>query len=142
MAPYDEDLCRVEAGFAVLLTGRYKTPSEMKTTELKSFCKKRKLNLSGISEKSELVQLVTDSWADECPICLAEFKEGEFTKQTFCGHVFHWSCLGEAVLAKASTVDAPRTGPIECPVCRYVLFTQTVPFSMATHHTAHGSAQN
>ena len=114
---YQHDVNRVEAIFATLPNERYVNVDGMDTTALKAFAKKRKLNLSGISEKTELQALVAEAKHDECGLCLESFCEREWVKTTWCGHQFHWRCLGEAVLARASTAEKARTGPITCPLC-------------------------
>tara|TARA_X000000368_G_C22979592_1_gene689286 strand:+ start:561 stop:1121 length:561 start_codon:yes stop_codon:yes gene_type:complete len=114
---YQHDVNRVEAIFAALPNERYVNVDGMDTTALKAFAKKRKLDLSGISEKTELQTLVSEAKHDECGICMEPFLERQWVKTTWCGHQFHWHCLGEAVLARASTATKPRTGPLTCPIC-------------------------
>ena len=114
---YQRDVNRVEAIFAALPNERYVNVDDMDTTALKAFAKKRKLDLSGISEKTELQTLVAEAKNDECGICMELFREREWVKTTWCGHQFHWRCLGEAVLARASTAERARTSPITCPLC-------------------------
>jgi hypothetical protein len=115
---YVDDLTRVEAQFALLLTERYVPVSNMNVKECKEFCKKRKLDTKGITEKSELIEMVRGARPDECPICLLPLLKNQWVKTTPCAHQFHWACLGEAVLARAGTLEAPRTVPIACPLCR------------------------
>tara|TARA_Y100000768_G_scaffold387790_1_gene380296 strand:- start:226 stop:750 length:525 start_codon:yes stop_codon:yes gene_type:complete len=115
---YVDDLTRVEAQFALLLTERYVPVSNMNVKECKEFCKKRKLDTTGITEKSELVEMVRGARPDECSICLLPLLKNQWVKTTPCAHQFHWACLGEAVLARAGTPEAPRTVPIACPLCR------------------------
>lgn len=114
---YQWDVNRVEAMFAALPNERYVLVEGMDTGSLKAFAKKRKLDLRGVTEKTELRKLVEGAKHDECGICWGEFREGQWVKTTWCGHQFHWACLGEAMLQKASTAEKPRNMPVTCPYC-------------------------
>ena len=114
---YQWDVNRVEAVFAALPNARYVLVENMDVGALKAYAKKRKIDLTGVTEKTELRARVGYAKHDECGICMGEFREGQWVKTTWCGHQFHWACLGEAVLQKASTATKPRTGPITCPYC-------------------------
>ena len=114
---YQWDVNRVEAVFAELPNERYVLVKDMDVGALKAYAKKRKIDLTGITEKKELQDRVEYAKHDECGICMDAFREGQWVKTTWCGHQFHWACLGEAVLQKASTATKPRTGPVTCPYC-------------------------
>lgn len=137
---YVDDLTRVEAQFALLLTERYVPVSNMNVKECMEFCKKRKLDTTGITEKSELLEMVGGARPDECPICLLPLLENQWVKTTPCAHQFHWACLGEAVLAKAGTLEAPRTVPIACPLCRTDLRQRPKKTTTATSSRGGGSS--
>ena len=136
---YQHDVNRVEAIFAALPNERYVNVDGMDTTALKAFAKKRKLSLSGISEKTELQVLVAEAKHNECGLCLEPFCEREWVKTTWCGHQFHWRCLGEAVLARASTAERARTGPVTCPLC---LADLKKPTTSAASRSSNGSTED
>lgn len=114
---YQWDVNRVEAVFAELPNARYVLVENMDVGALKAYAKKRKIDLTGVTEKKELRERVEYAKHEECGICMGEFREGQWVKTTWCGHQFHWACLGEAMLQKASTATKPRTGPVTCPYC-------------------------
>ena len=114
---HSTDVDRVEDVFCKLPTKRRVDVENMDTGELKAFARMRKLDLSAITEKSELQALVRGAKHEECGICMDALRAGQWVKTTWCGHEFHWACLGEAMLAKASTAENPRKQPVTCPYC-------------------------
>lgn len=114
---YQPDVNRVEAIFAALPCEKHVLVEHMDISALKAYAKKRNIDVTGVCEKADLVARVQYAKHDECGICIGPFLENQWIKTTWCGHQFHWACLGEACLAKASTASAPRTQPITCPYC-------------------------
>jgi hypothetical protein len=114
---YQWDVNRVEAIFAALPCEKHVLAENMDVSALKAYAKKRNIDVKGTCEKADLVARVQYAKHDECGICLAPFLEHQWIKTTWCGHQFHWACLGEACLTRASTASAPRTRPITCPYC-------------------------
>ena len=114
---YQWDVNRVEAIFAALPNEKHVLVENMNVSALKAYAKKRNIDVKSICEKADLVARVQYAKHDECGICLAPFLEHQWIKTTWCGHQFHWACLGEACLTRASTASAPRTRPITCPYC-------------------------
>jgi len=121
------DLYRVEALFAMLPTTRHVPAEHLGASACLAFAKKRKLNVSGINEIDSLRSVVKDAKEETCAICLVDFQARQWVKSTHCGHNFHWQCLGELVLAKASTAECPRKAELQCPTCRTDLKPPPVP---------------
>ena len=129
---YQWDVNRVEAIFAALPCEKHVLAENMDVSALKAYAKKRNIDVKGVCEKADLVARVQYAKHDECGICIGPFLEHQWIKTTWCGHQFHWACLGEACLAKASTASAPRTQPITCPYCAKDL-KKAPPPSAGTH---------
>ena len=138
---YQPDVNRVEAIFAALPCEKYVLAENMDVSALKAYAKKRNIDVTGVCEKADLVARVQYAKHDECGICIGPFLEHQWIKTTWCGHQFHWACLGEACLAKASTASAPRTQPITCPYCAKDL-KKAPPPSAGTHKRARTNTDN
>ena len=112
------DIFRVQLIVANLDTIQHLKPEKMSIAELVAFAKKRSLDLTNAIERTDILSLVEGARHDSCPLCMEEFKEGQWIKETNCGHHFHIGCLQEAAVAKASTKDHVRTQELACPLCR------------------------
>ena len=68
--------------------------------------------IHGLSEKLSNTKSVLDNISDipesqrKCVICLSEFKSRDEINKLECGHVFHFSCLGEEIKHRQ-----------RCPIC-------------------------
>lgn len=54
---------------------------------------------------------IDKSFADQkCPICLAYYSPGRFSRQMPCGHIFHKACI--------DTIVKERGLKSACPICK------------------------
>lgn len=113
---FEHDFERVEAILCNIKTFPFQATDSMSVKELKQDAKRRKIDISSMTEKKELVDAIRSANDEDCSICLQSFVEKEWIKQFPCGHSFHLSCTYDTMLTKART--GSRREGVRCPACR------------------------
>jgi len=76
--------------------------------QLKQACNAMALDCKGFVEAEDYRAALRDRVTSSCPICIDDFEIGSVCKVTYCGHIYHKTCLEQ--FADTTTAD-------KCPMC-------------------------